>query len=121
MNASARLKANSTSASRAVELECVYENTQVPFGFCVWMACAGVWLAFCAPVVALSAGQTAPQKADSILILKKDHLMELLAGGKVIRTYKVALGQGGLPPPRQKNGPGGARRGADVGRCGRGG
>jgi murein L,D-transpeptidase YafK len=42
--------------------------------------------------------QTALQKADSILILKKDHLMELLAGGKVIRTYKVALGQGGLAP-----------------------
>jgi murein L,D-transpeptidase YafK len=35
-------------------------------------------------------------KADSILILKKDHVMELLAGGKVIRTYKVALGRGGL-------------------------
>lgn len=35
-------------------------------------------------------------KADSILILKKDHLLELLAGGKVIRTYHVALGRGGL-------------------------
>jgi murein L,D-transpeptidase YafK len=68
----------------------------------VWMACAGVWLAFCAPVVALSAGQTAPQKADSILILKKDHLMELLAGGKVIRTYKVALGRGDLAPKERE-------------------
>lgn len=38
------------------------------------------------------------QRADSILILKKDHVMELLADGKVIRTYKVALGQGGLAP-----------------------
>jgi len=37
-------------------------------------------------------------KADSILILKKDHLLELLSDGKVIRTYKVALGQGGLAP-----------------------
>ena len=46
---------------------------------------------------ALVAAQTpAPAKADSILILKKDHTMELLAGGKVIRTYKVALGRGGL-------------------------
>ena len=36
------------------------------------------------------------EKADSILILKKDHTMELLAGGKVICTYKVALGSGGL-------------------------
>ncbi len=44
----------------------------------------------------------APQRADSILILKKDHVMELLAGGKVIRTYKVALGQGGLAPKERE-------------------
>jgi murein L,D-transpeptidase YafK len=45
------------------------------------------------------AQQPAPvQKADSILILKKDHLLELLYKGKVIRTYKVALGRGGLAP-----------------------
>jgi len=37
-----------------------------------------------------------PAHADSVLILKKDHLLELLAGGKVFRTYKVALGSGGL-------------------------
>ena len=28
--------------------------------------------------------------------------MELLAGGKVIRTYKVALGQGGLAPKERE-------------------
>jgi murein L,D-transpeptidase YafK len=43
-----------------------------------------------------------PEKADSILILKKDHVMELLAGGIVIRTYKVALGQGGLAPKQRE-------------------
>jgi murein L,D-transpeptidase YafK len=48
----------------------------------------------CFAAVALSSAQT--QKADSILILKKEHRMELLSGGKVIRTYKVALGSGGL-------------------------
>ena len=42
------------------------------------------------------------QKADSILILKKDHLMQLLAGGKVIRTYEVALGSGGLAPKERE-------------------
>lgn len=47
----------------------------------------------------------ASQTADSILILKKDHLMELLAGGKVIRTYKVALGRGGLAA-KQREGDG---------------
>jgi murein L,D-transpeptidase YafK len=54
----------------------------------------------------LSAEQKSPpEKADSILIFKKDHRMDLLAGGKVIRTYKVALGQGGLAP-KQREGDG---------------
>jgi murein L,D-transpeptidase YafK len=42
------------------------------------------------------------QTADSILILKKDHVLELLKGGKVIRTYKVALGRGGLAPKERE-------------------
>jgi murein L,D-transpeptidase YafK len=41
---------------------------------------------------------TAPDKVDAIRILKKDHLLELLLNGKVVRTYKVALGRGGLAP-----------------------
>jgi len=36
------------------------------------------------------------------LILKKDHALELLAAGKVIKTYKVALGQGGLAPKERE-------------------
>jgi murein L,D-transpeptidase YafK len=73
------------------------------FGFrlhsAAWIVCFGLWAwAGALP----SAQQTAPQKVDSILILKKDHGMELLAGGKVIRTYKVALGQGGLAPKRRE-------------------
>jgi murein L,D-transpeptidase YafK len=48
-----------------------------------------------------SAGKP-PEKADSVLILKKDHLLELLANGKVIRTYKVALGRGGLEPKERE-------------------
>jgi murein L,D-transpeptidase YafK len=43
-----------------------------------------------------------PPKVDSVLILKKDHLLELLSGGKVIRTYKVALGRGGLAPKQRE-------------------
>jgi murein L,D-transpeptidase YafK len=72
-------------------------------GFDLWMMCIGVGLAVCLLSGGLSAKQqTAPQKADSILILKKDHVMELLAGGKVIRSYKVALGQGGLAPKERE-------------------
>lgn len=43
-----------------------------------------------------------PERADSIVILKKEHVMELLAGGKVMRTYKVALGRGGLAPKERE-------------------
>ena len=42
------------------------------------------------------------QKVDSVLILKKEHTLELLSGGKVIRTYKVALGRGGLAPKERE-------------------
>ena len=35
-------------------------------------------------------------KADRIVVLKNDHKMLLYANGQVIRTYKVALGRGGL-------------------------
>jgi len=46
--------------------------------------------------------RTPQEKVDSILILKKNHVLELLAGGKVIRTYKVALGRGGLAPKQRE-------------------
>jgi hypothetical protein len=38
----------------------------------------------------------APEKATRILILKKEHKMELLSGEKIIKTCTVALGRGGL-------------------------
>ena len=67
-------------------------------GFAARIACGVCCLLLCRLTLAVSPEQQTPQKADSILILKKDHVMELLAGGRVIRTYKVALGQGGLAP-----------------------
>jgi len=65
-----------------------------------WLALVGLtsFFTLCVVGVLQAQQQNSPQKADSILILKKDHLMELLAGGKAIRSYKVALGQGGLAP-----------------------
>jgi murein L,D-transpeptidase YafK len=66
-------------------------------------ACVALCLSLCAVVAALPDQQSTPmQKADSILILKKDHLMEVMAGGKAIRTYKVALGRGGLAPKERE-------------------
>lgn len=55
-------------------------------------------------VVQHSVAQAHPatEKADSVLILKKDHVLELLSQGTVIRTYKVALGQGGLAPKQRE-------------------
>jgi murein L,D-transpeptidase YafK len=67
------------------------------------IVCAGVSVALWALAGAQTTQQQpAPQKTDSILILKKDHVMELLAGGKVIRSYKVALGRGGLAPKERQ-------------------
>ena len=71
------------------------------------VAC-GICVVLCASAARAFAGNNADspapktEKADSILILKKDHTMKLLAGGKVIRTYKVALGRGGLPPKQRE-------------------
>jgi murein L,D-transpeptidase YafK len=67
-------------------------------GFAAGLACGSISLALCALAGAQPPQKPPQEKADSILILKKDHLMELMAGGKVIRGYKVALGQGGLAP-----------------------
>jgi len=64
--------------------------------------CLAVCLALGAAAELPAAVLAPPQEADSILIHKKDHLMEVLAGGKVIRTYKVALGQGGLAPKERE-------------------
>jgi len=68
-----------------------------------WLAQA----AMCAALLSLIGSSAAqqpkpPQKADSILILKQDHVLELLQGGQVIRTYKVALGRGGLAPKERE-------------------
>lgn len=71
----------------------------------IWLALLGVSAAALLALFALGAlpaQQPPPQKADSILILKKDHVMELLSAGKVIRSYKVALGQGGLAPKERQ-------------------
>jgi len=69
-----------------------------------WIVGACLLLVSGSVVFRAPAQQPAPvQKADSILILKKDHLLELLCKGKVIRTYKVALGRGG-PAPKTRDG-----------------
>ena len=69
-----------------------------------WLVCA--WAPFVVLIFSSTLlGQSAVDsvKIDSVLILKKDHLLELISGGKVIRTYHVALGRGGLAP-KQKEG-----------------
>jgi murein L,D-transpeptidase YafK len=38
------------------------------------------------------ATDAAPTKADKVVVLKKDHTLQLLSNGKVFKEYKVALG-----------------------------
>ena len=63
----------------------------------------GCYCAFDLSDAASEPTATIPAKVDSILILKKDHLLELISSGKVIRTYHVALGQGGLAPKQKED------------------
>jgi murein L,D-transpeptidase YafK len=78
-------------------------SRSIHIGFVAGLVCAAACLFLSTLTVELLAQkQTPPQKADSVLILKKDHVMELLADGRVIRTYKVALGRGGLAPKERE-------------------
>ena len=53
------------------------------------------------PAAALSRAPAAPATVgDEIRIDKSDHRLEVLADGVVIKTYKVAVGSGGMGPKR---------------------
>jgi murein L,D-transpeptidase YafK len=60
---------------------------------------------FTLPVFALLSALTAPQsvpmmmlQADHVVVLKKERRLELLSRGKLIKTYKVALGSDPIGP-----------------------
>jgi hypothetical protein len=53
-------------------------------------------------VFASSALATPQQKATRVLVLKKEHYMEIFSGDTVIKTYAVALGRGGLSPKQRQ-------------------
>ena len=46
------------------------------------------------------AAVAAPNQADKILIVKSARSMTLFSGGKVLKTYKVALGSAPVGPKR---------------------
>jgi murein L,D-transpeptidase YafK len=52
-------------------------------GFAVWMLCG---------LVVAQAGGVPTLRADRVVVLKKEHTLQLLSQGKAIKTYKVALG-----------------------------
>jgi murein L,D-transpeptidase YafK len=43
------------------------------------------------------------QKADRIVVVKSSHTMMLMANGRILKTYKVALGRG-APGPKEREG-----------------
>jgi len=55
-------------------------------------------------VLALCAGCSAPltENADRIIIVKSAHTMTLINNGVALRTYKVAIGKGGMGPKVQR-------------------
>ena len=48
----------------------------------------------------VQSGSSKPDKVTEVLVDKSDHRLELRAGDKVLKTYSVALGPGGLGPKR---------------------
>jgi murein L,D-transpeptidase YafK len=42
------------------------------------------------------------EKVDRIIVHKKDHTMELMRAGKVIKTYKIALGRNPVGPKQRE-------------------
>lgn len=44
-----------------------------------------------------------PEQADRIVILKSAHVLNLMSGDRVLRTYKVALGRNPVGPKTRKN------------------
>ncbi len=48
------------------------------------------------------ADQGGCRQADGILILKQQHILELLCHGKVLKSYQVALGRGGKGPKERE-------------------
>ena len=56
------------------------------------------WL-LCGMVMAQTAK---PLRADRVVVLKKERRLELLSGGKVIKSYKVALGGDPEGPKRRQ-------------------
>ncbi len=67
------------------------------WSFLVLLFALAAWQA-----LSLGAFAQARPQVDSILILKKAHTLELLSHGSVVRTYKVALGRGGLAPKERE-------------------
>ncbi len=60
---------------------------------------------FFSPTGALSSSRAAaakPASIDEIRIDKSDHRLELLAGGREVKTYRVAIGSGGSGPKRME-------------------
>ncbi len=54
--------------------------------------------------IAGAAASPAPasRRADRVVVLKREHKLQLFAAGSAFKTYSVALGRGGLQPKRQQ-------------------
>ena len=52
--------------------------------------------------VVLSTVASAEPKVDHVVLVKTKHKLLLLSGGRVVKSYRVALGRGGLGPKRRQ-------------------
>src|SRR6202166_1032575 len=57
-----------------------------------------IGVAFCAGC----ATSSVTQNADRIIIVKSAHTMTLMSNGQPLKTYRVAIGKGGMGPKQQR-------------------
>ena len=63
---------------------------------------AFIWLSLLLLTVTVWGKSRDPKQADKVLVLKRDHELQLLSGGKVFKTYKIALGGDPMGPKTQQ-------------------
>ncbi|HWC18993.1 MAG TPA: L,D-transpeptidase family protein [Terriglobales bacterium] len=63
------------------------------------------YLSWIAALVVLSAAgltETSPEPIDKVLVIKHERILQLLTRGKVVKTYKVALGAAPVGPKQRQ-------------------
>jgi len=66
-----------------------------------WCLVSALVAAFSAGMVGQSAAAS-PERADHVLVIKHEHILQLTRDGRVLKEYKIALGESPVGPKTQQ-------------------